>query len=100
MTALALAEQTQQDKHLTAVIEGPDGIRFLATAACPAHLAAQIVEYVLGRCDDVLWQEDAAAVRALVAAQQPYAAIAMYFARVGLRWDDERLELSGITFQG
>ena len=86
-----------QQSHLTAVIHAADGVRYIATAQCPAELAAQIVTYILGRCDNALWPPVAANVRALVADDRPYAAIALYFAHVGERWDEERLELGGLA---
>jgi len=55
------------------------------------------VTYVRGRCDDVLWPRVAANVRALVADDRPHAAIALYFAHVGERWDEERLGLGGLS---
>jgi hypothetical protein len=44
-----------------------------------------------------LWPPVAANVRALVTDDRPYAAIALYFAHVGERWDEERLELGGLA---
>jgi hypothetical protein len=37
-------------------------------------------------------------VRALIDDDKPYAAIALYFDNVGQRWDEERLELGGLSF--
>lgn len=82
-----------QRNTLTATVYSADGVRFAASAASPQELAAQIVGYVLERCDYVLWPVAAAHVRALIQHDEPDAAIATYFANVGLRWDDERLEL-------
>lgn len=99
MTASTLAEAQSQQEHLTAVVHAADGIRFVAIATCSAHLATQIVEYIRTRCDDVLWPPAAREVRALMAGGKLYAAIALYFAQVGDRWDEERLELGGISFR-
>ena len=98
MTASTLADVQSQPRHLTAVIHAADGIRFVATATCPTHLATQVTDYIRARCDDVLWPPAAREVRALIDSGKPYAAIALYFAHVGDRWDDERLELGGIAF--
>ena len=89
-----------QETPLTAIVHAADGVRFVATARCPAHLSAQIVSYIGERCDDALWPAAAAEVRALIDDDKPYAAIALYFARVGERWDEERLELGGLSFGG
>jgi hypothetical protein len=70
-----------------------DGVLFSATAECASDLLRRIVEYIRARCDYVLWPADAHAVRALIDANQPGSAIALYFASVGQRWDGERLEL-------
>lgn len=77
----------------TAVVHAADGIRFVASAPTGAALASQLVRYIRERCDDTLWPAAAADVRALIEADQPFAAIAKYFANVGARWDAERLEL-------
>ena len=79
----------------TAVVHAADGVRFVASAPTGAALASQLVEYVCGRCDHALWPPVASEVRALIDDNQPFAAIAMYFANVGVRWDAERLELQG-----
>jgi hypothetical protein len=98
MTASTLADVQSQPRHLTAVVHAADGIRFVATATCPAHLTAQVIDYIRARYDDVLWPPAAREVRALMDSGKPYAAIALYFAQVGDRWDEERLELGGISF--
>jgi hypothetical protein len=92
MAACTLAQQAQ----LTAVIYAADGVRFVAAAPCSTELVAKIVAYILGRCENALWPPVAARVRALMADDHPYAAIALYFAHVGERWDDERLEFGGL----
>jgi len=87
-----------QQPHLTAIVHAADGVRFVATARCPEHLSAQVVSYIQERCDYALWPSIAREVRSLIDAAKPYAAIAMYFAHVGERWDAERLELGGLAF--
>jgi hypothetical protein len=81
----------------TAIVHAADGVRFVASARCPDHLTAQIVDYIRERCDDVLWPSIARDVRALIDLDKPYAAIALYFAHVGERWDEEHLELGGLS---
>lgn len=92
MAACTFAQQAP----LTAVIHAADGVRFVAAAPCPAELVAQIMTYILARYEDALWPSVAAKVRALIADDHPYAAIAVYFAHVGERWDDERLQFGGL----
>lgn len=78
---------------LTAVIHAADGVRFIAIARHHDALAAQIAEYIRERCDDVLWADDARQVHALLEEGRVVAAIGLYFARVGERWDEERLDV-------
>jgi hypothetical protein len=80
--------------RFTATIHAPDGVRFTAASATPELLIGEIAAYVVSRCDYVLWAEDACRVRAFIDAGDPDAAINLYFARVGERWDEERLELA------
>ena len=79
----------------TAVVRAADGVRFAATALDDASLTPQVIEYIAGRCDDVLWPAAAREVHQLIAAHRHSDAIAVYFANVGLRWDKEWLELEG-----
>jgi hypothetical protein len=81
--------------NYTATINAPDGVRFSASARTVAQLTAEIVSYIRTRCDDVLWPAVAQQVRALLDDDQADAAIALYFANVGQRWDEEQLELGG-----
>jgi hypothetical protein len=92
MTAMPAA----QAMNLTAIVHAADGVRFVTTARCPSALIENVIGYVRARCDDVLWESAATEVRALIADRKPYAAIAVYFAHVGERWDEERLELGGL----
>jgi hypothetical protein len=72
-------------------------VRFVACAPSPEGLVAQIAGYVAERYEFMLWPRIAAQVRALIDAANPTAAIALYFAHVGERWDEERLELDGVS---
>lgn len=77
----------------TAIVHAADGVRFVATAPCPDVLFARLAEYVRGRCDDVLWGDAARQVCRWLDDGHLHAAIALYFARTGERWDQERLDL-------
>lgn len=92
------ASESVQNANFTAIVHSADGVLFVATAECPQRLAAQVVTYIRGRCGDVLWPSDAQQVREFIVQDKPYAAIALYFAKVGERWDEERLELGGLSF--
>jgi hypothetical protein len=82
-----------QEDLFSAVVHAADGVRFAASARRAEELAAQVVGYIEDRCDEVLWPKVARRVRDLIAGRRHYAAIALYFAQVGDRWDEERLEL-------
>jgi hypothetical protein len=84
------------ESNYSAKVHAADGVRFAATAESPKLLTTQLEAYVRERCDDVLWPQDARQVQAYLEADNPDAAISLYFARVGDRWDDERLELQGL----
>lgn len=84
---------TQTESPFVAVVHAADGVRFVAHADTPDGLTAQLADYVLERCDDVLWPPIAKQVRALLADAQSRAAIDAYFDNVGCRWDLEQLEV-------
>ena len=88
MTATAL----DQSLH-TAIVRAADGVRFIATAADDDGVSSQLIDYVAGRCDHVLWPAPAREVRRLIAERRHAEAIAMYFSNVGRRWDEEWLEI-------
>ena len=76
----------------TAVVHAPDGVRFVASSSDEADVTTQLVGYVSERCYDTLWPAAARAVHALIDAGRGDEAVATYFANVGQRWDEERLE--------
>jgi hypothetical protein len=98
MEADVAAQPIIRHAPLTAIVHAVDGVRFVATADRPADLVTQIIDYIRARCDYTLWPRVARDVRALIDEARPYAAIALYFARVGERWDAERLDLDGVLF--
>jgi len=77
----------------TAIVHVAGGVSFVASAACPDALSQLLAQYVLGRCDDVLWPNAARHVRALLDDGRLTDAIALYFEHTGARWERERLEL-------
>lgn len=82
---------------MMAIVHAADGVRFAATALSPDALLAQVAEYVRGRCENVLWADTAAEVRTLLDVGNLRAAITLFFERTGERWDQERLEVMGMT---
>jgi len=82
---------------VTVVVHAPEGVRFVATGQSPHQVTTALEEYVLQRCDDVLWPSAARRVRELAEAREPDAAIAAYFASVGSRWDEEELAIHVVS---
>ena len=93
MKQLGFLKMPDIELRFTAIIRAPDGARFSAAAASPELLTQEIAAYISSRCEYVLWEGDACRVQALIAAGSLDGAISLYFARVGERWDDERLEI-------
>lgn len=81
------------DAPATAIVHDPDGVRFLATAEGGDILLAQLADYVRGRCDDMLWADEAREVHRLFDEGELGAGVALYFDHTGERWDRERLTL-------
>ena len=78
---------------VSATVHFAGGVSFFACAPSRDALTPQLVRYVLGRCDDVLWPDAARRVRALLVDGHVDDAIALYFEHTGSRWERERLEL-------
>lgn len=85
----------EADAPYTAIVHAPDGVRFVASAPDEAGISAQLLAYISQRCDDALWPAAAGEVHALIDAGREDEAIAAYFANVGQRWDEERLDSAG-----
>jgi hypothetical protein len=91
---MSLLHMRDTGLSFTATIRASDGVRFTATSATRELLMREIAAYVVSRCDYVLWAADACRVHAFIDTGEPDAAINLYFARVGERWDEERLEIA------
>ena len=76
-----------------AIVSGPDGIHFAASGPSEDKMFAGLVRYIRQRCGFTLWASDANEVIASLDAGRTADAIALYFDRVGERWDREYLEL-------
>ena len=74
-----------------AIVSARDGVRLVAACRTERELLRRLARYVIHHATWQLWPADARRVRSLVARGALVAAIDCYFARVGERWDDERL---------
>ncbi len=93
-----MLEATTFDQRLHyAIVSGADGIHFAASGADEDKMIGGLVRYLRQRCGFTLWPQDASEVIALLDAGQMTDAIALYFDRVGDRWDREYLELVSPT---
>ena len=88
-----IARALECSPTIVAVVQSQDGARLVVAARRPEQITTALVDYVLRRADHVLWSRAAARVRSLIDARDPDSAIATYFACVGSRWDEERLEI-------
>lgn len=82
-----------------AVVGAVDGVRFLATAPCPADLWPRVAAYVAEQAPRKLWPGDAERIRVLLSRGELEMAIERYFASVGDRWDEEWLHTENITLE-
>jgi beta-lactamase class A len=82
---------------LVAIVYAVDGVRFTAAARSAAALQSELVRYVRQQAPARLWPHDAARVDQLLSDAALEAAIDLYFASVGSRWDEERLHIEGIA---
>jgi len=93
-----MLEATTFDRGLHyAIVSGTDGIHFAASGADEDAMFAGLGRYLRQRCGFTLWPHDAREVIGLLDAGRITDAIAMYFDRVGDRWDREYLELVSPT---
>jgi hypothetical protein len=74
-----------------ALVYAPDGVRLAVACRTAGALARRLSRYVLEHATHQLWPDDAERVRLLAKRGKLEAAVAHYFARVGERWDEERL---------
>jgi hypothetical protein len=74
-----------------AVIHAADGVRRVMAEASRAALELKLAEYVRLQSAHALWPEAAERVHRSLAAGRRRAAIELYFAEVGRRWDEELL---------
>lgn len=84
----------------SAIVHSVDGVRLVITGSTRQAVIARVADYVRDRCGDVLWPAAASGVRAMLDAGNLSGAISLYFERVGERWDEERLELEAVEFDG
>ena len=77
----------------TAVVSAADGVLLSVSSTTAEERSARLMEYVCARYEHALWPNDAARLHEVIEHGDAQRAIAVYFDRVGRRWDEERLEL-------
>jgi hypothetical protein len=88
----ATAEQRQAEQALyVAVVHAVDGVRFTTAAGSRRELVHRVAEYVQRWGGYVLRPDHARHLRGLLARGEWEAAVELYFALVGKRWDKEWL---------
>jgi hypothetical protein len=83
-------KEMKNELHVAAVY-AYDGIRLLAASRCAQAVTERVAAYVAAQADVLLWPRDAQRVRTLLEVGETQEAIAVYFARVGERWEREHL---------
>ena len=74
-----------------AIVFAPDGIQFAAGCRTERTLVRLLAAYVVRRSSKQLWPAEARRIRRLVRRGAAAQAVDYYFARVGERWDEDRL---------
>ena len=83
----------RRDRSDHLAVTAADGIRFSASALSHEYLLRDLAAYVARRAPTCLWLADARRVRAALRRGDTASAVALYFARVGQRWDAEQLHV-------
>lgn len=89
-TAPALPPALPEQMHV-AVVHSADAVRLVAACLSRGGLTRRLAEYVRERAPHQLWPEDVGRLLGLLAGGEPGAAVELYFAAVGERWDPEWL---------
>jgi hypothetical protein len=74
----------------------PSSTRTTPAAHSSDAVAEALAAYIHGQADILLWPADAQRVRGLLEAGETEEAISVYFARVGERWERERLRREAV----
>ncbi|HEX8274536.1 MAG TPA: hypothetical protein VF615_18010 [Longimicrobiaceae bacterium] len=74
-----------------AVVHTADAVRLVAACLSRGGLTHRLAEYVRERAPHQLWPDDAGRLLGLLAGGDAGAAVELYFASVGERWDPEWL---------
>ena len=82
-----------------AVVYGVNDVRYVTAAESRAELAVRLANYVRRHAGHQLSPGDARRLRRLLAARLFEAAVEHYFARVGRRWDEERLVVEAVDLE-
>lgn len=86
-----LRQQTIDRTLYVGVVHAVDGVRLITTADTRRELVWQLAEYAREHGDDALRPDHARHLRGLLARGELEAAVELYFALVGRRWDEEWL---------
>lgn len=91
-SAGADSRQQSTDRTLfVGVVHGVDGVRLIVAADSRRELVTQLAEYAREHGDHALRPDHARHLRGLLARGELEAAVELYFALVGKRWDEEWL---------
>ncbi len=74
-----------------AVVHSADAVKLVAACVSRRGLTQRLAEYVRERAPHQLWPEDAGRLLGLLSGGDVGAAVELYFASVGERWDPEWL---------
>lgn len=81
--------------HVAVVVSG-DGVVFGASTHSRRTLIEELSAFVRRSADVQLWPESAQCVHSLLDSRELERAVELYFARVGERWDEQRLVVTSV----
>jgi hypothetical protein len=82
-----------------AVVHAADGVRHLVAAHSGEELIGALADYVRRRAGTQLWPRSARRVLDLLERGRAEAAVRLYFALTGSRWDQEHLTLRSVELR-
>jgi hypothetical protein len=82
------------------VVHAADGVRFAAATTARRDLVCQLAEYARERAEYALRPDHARHLQGLLARGETEAAVELYFALVGERWDEEWLVTTVVATDG
>jgi hypothetical protein len=86
------ADAQQEARNVyVGIVHTADGVLYATVAESRAMLLERIVDHVCARAEDQLWPVHSRRLKQLLDAGEVESAVALYFERVGERWDEEWL---------